>query len=135
MPGHANHNSRGFTLVEVLVAMAILAIGLMGSLLGIFAAMDRNLNNALRNEAIKIAQQQAEAARNMPYVSIQTIPASQVIQRQVRKSMTGFTVNTATTPVTGYAPYGMTKVTTSVQWVLKNKTYTYTQETVVRQTR
>lgn len=130
-----HRDRQGFTLVEVLVTMMILAFGLMGSLVGVMAAMDNTLLNDMRGEAMKIAQEQMEEARNMSYASIQTISATQVVQRQFRKTLLKFTVNTTTTPLPGYAPYGMTKLSILVQWPFKSKTYSYLRESIVRQSR
>jgi prepilin-type N-terminal cleavage/methylation domain-containing protein len=128
------NNSRGFTLVEVLVSMLILAIGLIGSLIGMMAAFDQNLGNTLRNEAVKIAQEQAEAARNMDYSLIQAIPASQTVWRQARKRLVKFTLNTArTSPTAGGYTYGMTKLTITVSWDQKKESHSYVLETIVRE--
>ena len=51
----------------------ILAFGMLASIVGIMAALDHNLINEMRNEAIKIAQEQEEAARNMPYSNLPPI--------------------------------------------------------------
>ena len=78
-------DKRGFTLIEVMVTLIILAFGMLASVVGIMAALDHSLMNEMRNDAMKIAQEQAEAARNMPYANIQNIPPTQTITRQVRK--------------------------------------------------
>ena len=62
-------DKRGFTLVEVLVTLLILAFGMLASVVGIMAALDHSLMNEMRNDAMKIAQEQEEAARNMPYAN------------------------------------------------------------------
>jgi type IV pilus assembly protein PilV len=133
MAARALLNKKGFTLVEVLVSMLILAIGLIGSLVGIMAAFDQNLGNTLRNEAIKVAQQRAEEARNMLYQNIKDIPSPQTIKRQVRKSVVDFTVTTDKAAPPGFSP-GMTKLTITVQWTQKDKSHQYKLETVVGQT-
>lgn len=136
MAARVRRNRQGFTLIEVMVTMMVLAFGLLGSLVGVMAAVDNSLLNDMRNEAMKLGQEQMEAARNMPYVSIQAIPASPVIvKRQFRKSLIDFSVNTVTTPLPGYAPNGMTKLSITVQWTFKNRPYSYLLESVVRQMR
>jgi type IV pilus assembly protein PilV len=130
----ARRSRQGFTLVEVLVAMVILAVGLLASLVGVMAALDHSQGNSLRDGAVKIAQEQQEAARNMRYDLIQTIPRTQTISRQFRKSNWDYTVNTNSVGV-GAGPTGMTHVAVTVQWTFKNKTYSYSLETFVRQKR
>lgn len=132
MEAPARRSERGFTLVEVLVSLVLLAVGFLGSLLGVMAALDHNLGNALRNEAIKIAQAQAEEARNMQFITVESIPASQTVRRSFRKSLVDFTVNTTTTPFTGYGK-GLIKVAITVQWTFKNRTLSYPLETMVRE--
>lgn len=63
-------NSRGFTLVEVLVAMSILLIGLLGFLQGVNVAMEHNLKNLLRNEASTIAEQELSSIRSAVYSTL-----------------------------------------------------------------
>ncbi len=129
----ARPNNRGFTLVEVLVSMLILAIGLIGSLIGMMSAFDHNLGNTLRSEAVKIAQQEAEEARDMLYESIQTIQPTQTVQRQVRKHLVPFQVVTEKTPAAGYTEHGMTKLKITVTWNQKKESRSYALETIVRQ--
>ncbi len=126
---------RGFTLIEVMVTLVLLAFGLLASLVGIMAALDQNVLSEMRNDAIKIAQEQEEAVRNMPYVNIQNIPGTQTISRQVRKRNVAYTVNIVRLSTAGGA--GMSLVQFTVQWLYgKNPNpYTYTLQTIVRATR
>jgi type IV pilus assembly protein PilV len=118
--------SRGFTLVEVLIAMLVLLLGMLSSLVGVMAAGDYNLGNALRNEAVKIAQEQLEDTRVGRYDSI--APASFQIQRQVRKTPQNFQVTTTVT-----TNDTLRQVSVNVQWTFKNRSRSYTAETIVRQ--
>lgn len=132
----AHRNEKGFTLVEVMISMVILALGLLGSLVGVKAALDSNYGNALRTEAVKIAQEQAEMARNMPYADLAGIAASQDVYRQIRKNNAKFTVQTsriATT--TSSLNQNMTQLTIEVHWPLKGNDHLYRIQTIVREAR
>lgn len=49
-------NSTGFTLVEVMVAIVIMMVGLLGLLQAINLATDANLKNHLRDEAVYVGE-------------------------------------------------------------------------------
>lgn len=123
----SNFNAgRGFTLVEVLVAMLVLLLGMLGSLVGVIAAGDHNLGNALRSEAVKIGQEQLENTRVGRYDLI--APTSFQVQRQVRKTPQNFQVTTTVT-----TNDTLRQVNVNVQWTFKNRTHSYSAGTIVRQ--
>jgi prepilin-type N-terminal cleavage/methylation domain-containing protein len=128
-------DKRGFTLIEVMVTLVILAFGMLASVIGIMSAMDHSLINEMRNEAMKLAQEQEEVVRNTPYVNIAAIPtATQQIYRQVRKQQVLYNV-TCVHNAFGGMTYGITSVQFIVTWNYKKlPTFTYVLQTLVRQT-
>jgi prepilin-type N-terminal cleavage/methylation domain-containing protein len=56
-------NERGFTLLEGLLALAILGIALAGILPAFFGYMNVNTRNEMRTGAVAAAQEQMEALR------------------------------------------------------------------------
>jgi hypothetical protein len=109
-----------------MIAMLALLVGLLASLAGVMAAADYNLSNALRGEAIKIAQEQIENLRLTRY---DTIAAGNIqVQRQMRKALYTFQVTTAVTTNDSVTQIGVT-----VQWTFKNRTRTYATATIIRQ--
>lgn len=61
-------NKHGFTLVEFLVAIVILMVGMLGMLQAINVAMDKNLENVFRSEAIMMADERMMVVRVSPSV-------------------------------------------------------------------
>lgn len=134
-------NKGGFTLIEVLVSLLILACGLMASLVGLTSSIKHVFVNEMRNEAIKIAQQQCEVIRNMPYVNVPLITPTVSVTRQIRKQQVPFTVTTAAQDLSGMGgAFGITpgssavRVTITVTWTYKDQQYPpYQIQTVKRQ--
>jgi prepilin-type N-terminal cleavage/methylation domain-containing protein len=129
-------NKKGFTLVEVLVTLLILAFGLMASIVGIMAGVDHVMLNEMRSEAIKIAQEQEEAVRNMDYGTIAQIANSQTISRQIRKANIPYVVTITTTAAGSVvSTKGARLVEFNVSWKFKNTSHSYDLQTIVRQLR
>jgi prepilin-type N-terminal cleavage/methylation domain-containing protein len=126
-------NKKGFTLIEVLVTLMILAFGMLACVVGIKGALDHSMMNEMRNEAMKIAQEQEEAARSMPYADIAQIPP-QTITRHLSKGSVPYNVACTVTPAPNAAAnLGASTVQFTVSWYFKTTNYLYNLETIVRQ--
>ncbi|MCL5406055.1 MAG: prepilin-type N-terminal cleavage/methylation domain-containing protein [Deltaproteobacteria bacterium] len=130
----------GFTLIEVMVALVVLAVGLLGSVLGIMASLDQGVLDEMRSGGIKIAQEQLDAAANMPYNSIQTYQWPSQVTRQIEKRDVTYNVQMQFTPsnTAGNAAQDA-MVQFTVTWEFKPPlsdtvhTYSYVTQTIVRQ--
>jgi prepilin-type N-terminal cleavage/methylation domain-containing protein len=67
-------SNKGFTLVEVLVAVVILTIGLFGLMEAVVFSLNHNLNNQLRQEAASVADDVMVLEKAKPFDAISTIP-------------------------------------------------------------
>jgi type IV pilus assembly protein PilV len=56
-------SSTGFTLVEMMMAMLVMTVGLLGLLQSINVAYEHNLRNKLREEALLVAEEQMNVLR------------------------------------------------------------------------
>jgi prepilin-type N-terminal cleavage/methylation domain-containing protein len=56
-PHPVRRNKKGFTLVEVLVAMVIILVLLLGLVQAAILSIESNLRNVFRDEAVRIAEQ------------------------------------------------------------------------------
>jgi type IV pilus assembly protein PilV len=57
-------NNKGFTLIEILVAMFILLFGMLALLNSAAVMIENNLINVLRDEAVRIAEQRMGELKN-----------------------------------------------------------------------
>ena len=63
----ARLNKRGFSLVEVMIALVILLLVSLALLQTALVSIDANMNNVLRDEAVSIAEQRMDEARSLPF--------------------------------------------------------------------
>jgi len=66
------YNNRGFTLVELLVAILVMTVGLLGLLKAVEVATVQNLQNQMRDEGIQIAEGELNHLRAIPFDAIST---------------------------------------------------------------
>ena len=65
-----NLNRRGFTLIEVLISIIILMVGLLGMFQTVNLALDKNLENQLRQKGIAVAEQQLNNLKGRSFSNI-----------------------------------------------------------------
>lgn len=71
-PKTSRSNNRGFTLLEVLVAMVITLIGLLGLLQSVNIATQHNVKNQMRDEGVQIAEESIGNLRARPFGRLST---------------------------------------------------------------
>lgn len=59
-------SSKGFSLIELMIAVVIIMISMLSLLTAIITSMNVNLENDLRNTAIRLTNQTAEALLTLP---------------------------------------------------------------------
>lgn len=108
-------NSKGFTLVEFLVAIVILTVGLLGMLSCINLAMEQNLDNILRTEAVLLADERMMKKRAIAFESLSTTtsnPPKIIISRRAR----GIFKNYSVQEIVATATERSKEVTINVSW-------------------
>lgn len=72
MQAISRQNNVGFTLIEVLVAMVIIMVGLLGLLEAVGIAFGQNMKNQLRDEAVFIGEERMADLMRRPFSLIST---------------------------------------------------------------
>jgi prepilin-type N-terminal cleavage/methylation domain-containing protein len=65
-----SQKNRGFTLIEVLVAICILVIGMLAVLSALVWTMEQNLNNLSMDETVRIAEETMNGLRNSSFATL-----------------------------------------------------------------
>jgi type II secretory pathway pseudopilin PulG len=81
------------TLVEVLVAMAIIFIIFLGMSSGGIVVLDQNIKNSQRDEAVNVAEMELQQVRNTPFDNIVSDTTPRHVLRQIRGLNMDYTVN------------------------------------------
>jgi type IV pilus assembly protein PilV len=63
-------SKRGFTIVEVVVALGIIMVGLLGMLQAINISIQANLQNEMRTQGVMVAEDQLGRIKSLPFDSI-----------------------------------------------------------------
>jgi Tfp pilus assembly protein PilV len=80
--------SRGFTLIEILVAFVILMISMLAILNCLVVTVEHNLRNLMRDEALRLAEAKMEELRGTPLASLSSGTAQ--VQRSLRNLLIPF---------------------------------------------
>jgi len=87
-------NNGGFTLVEVMVAMIIMVVGMFGLLEAVNVAMEHNLRNQLRDQAVYVGERVLNDMRGQSFDA--TFTNHTTIPMSIRGVNKKFTVDTTT---------------------------------------
>jgi Tfp pilus assembly protein PilV len=105
---HLAARQHGVSLIEALVAMAVMAFGMLG-VVGVQATLRYNADvSKQRSEAVRLAQQWIENNRSFTAVSTTSGAFTYSDLADVSQAITGYTTNTAYTLVAGVAASGDT---------------------------
>ena len=110
-------NNKGFTLIEVMTAMLILTVGLLGLLQAVNVSMEHNLKNRLRDNAVMIGEQHINGLIKMPfddaitntYTSVTAVSGTLKKQYRVERTKQNITTDSV-------------RYRVNVQWTFKNAT-------------
>ncbi len=125
-------SASGMTLVEVLVAMAIVFIIFLGMSSAGFVVLDQNIKNSQRDEAVSVAEMEMQQVRNTPFDNVVSDATPRHVFRQIRGLNMDYTVNRTVLALDAQNK----QVTGNVSWTrLENNTqkvYFHQVMTIVR---
>jgi type IV pilus assembly protein PilV len=115
-------NNRAFTLIEFLVALVILSVGLLGLLKCIDLAMEKNLDNIYRTEAVMLADDRMMLIRSTSFASLATTAANPpkiLLERGTRGIFRNYSVQEIVTQSTPNSK----EIVINVSWKKKGKSF------------
>ena len=125
-------DDRGFTLVEIMVSLVVLMVMFLGMMQTVLVGIDSNMVNVLREEAVLIAEQEMNNARDSDFVTLVNDGATinKSFRRMDADSGTGipFTWARTVTPI----DVSNVQVEIEVTWPWKGQVFDHTIQTIVR---
>ncbi len=126
-------NNKGFTLIEFLVALVILMVGMLGLLQSINLALNSNLENILRTEAVTLADDRMMSIRAKSFTAISTTTLGYNVPRDIRGIFKNYSVREAVSVVTTTdlgAPRSK-QIDIDVIWKIKAKRSTHSISSII----
>jgi prepilin-type N-terminal cleavage/methylation domain-containing protein len=121
-----SRKNSGFTLVEVLVAIAFLTISMLAVLHALGLSVEHNLKNIIMDEAVRISEQKMNELRNTPFASL-TSSTESPTQRTFRNVTISYNVNWI---VQNFSADSRT-IQVLVQWKWKNIDHQHSATSIV----
>ncbi len=125
----ALHDKRGMTLIEIMIAVVLLAIVAVALLQSSIVVMNNNIKNELRDEAVNVAEQRMNEIRNIPFADLATGPTSTTITRNIR-GMINFPFTATLTP--NVIDTNSKQETILITWTYRGLPYNHSVSTVLR---
>ncbi|HEY3489785.1 MAG TPA: prepilin-type N-terminal cleavage/methylation domain-containing protein [Candidatus Deferrimicrobiaceae bacterium] len=111
----ASNSNGGFTLIEVMVSLAIISIVVIALADTSIVSLDYNMNNLVREDAVLIADNVMDTARNTTFVNLASTATPLHIYRNIRGKAVDYSVTRAITPLDG----NNTQVAVEVTWAAR----------------
>ena len=130
------NNRQGFTLIEFLVSIVILMVGLLGMLQGINLAMEKSVENVVRDEALAVADDFMMYNRNKTFASLSTtvanpawdfytLSAGKTGKPQTQRYVRGVYKNYSVQQIVNSTTSATKEVIINVAWKYRNKRSTH----------
>jgi type IV pilus assembly protein PilV len=123
-------NRHGFTLIEVLMAIVILMVGMLGMLQAINVAMDKNLENVFRTEAVMLADDKMMSVRSLAFNSVSTTVANPPKIQEVR-SVRGIQKIYSTQKIVTQATTKSKEIIINVTWQKRKVPYSHSVSSLI----
>lgn len=126
-------NKKGVTLVEMMIALVILLLVFLALMQVALVSIDHNLRNALRDEAVSIAEQRLTELRDKPFTdgSLTDTSNSFVSDATIPRTFRDLSINFISTKKIKNNTTSK-DITIKVTWTWKAESFSHTVTTIKR---
>lgn len=126
----ARRKNKGFTLVEVMVALLVLFISMMASLYALEIAVAHNIDNTIMEEAVRIAEQKMNEFRGTAFTSLVDGTTQVNVTKTIRRISQTFTVKTTIQTFSADSSHAIQVV---VSWDKGGRTHRHSATSIISQ--
>lgn len=116
-------NSSGFTLAELVVAMLIITVGMLGLLEALNLATDHLLRTELRNESLRVGEKYLNQQKAKPFDRLSSNYALRYEPSKVRGSGKPYSIEMSTLDLSSNPVAASKEITVIVRWTYKGVAY------------
>ncbi len=130
-------NKKGFTLIELMIAMSITLVMFLSLLMTSLLSSTTNMQNIIRDEAIQIAEMKQVELGNIVFdnlpgeAGVETIADNPDLQRTVRNFNVDFTSTVAVVDHPVVNPLAR-EINVTIDWMYNGENYTHSVATIKR---
>ncbi len=118
-----NSNNSGFSLLEVMVAIVIMMVGMLGVLESINVAMAHNLRNQLRDEAVFVGEKYINIQRSKHFDLLSTSYGTRFEPSKVRGAGELYSVDMKVSELSSDPVTPLKQLDVTVSWIHRGVTY------------
>lgn len=126
-------DNRGMTLIEILIAFALVTITAAALMKTTLLAMNTNVMNEMRDEAVNVAEQRMNDLRSTPFanplMTATAIVSDGTITRDIRGITCTYTLQRQISDINANSK----QVSLTVTWSYRSQQYQHSIATVLRQ--
>lgn len=126
------HNQSGFTLIEIMIAFVIILIVMLGLLNLTAQVTEVGVRNAIRDEAVRLAEEIMDQERAKPFDDIGKPPTINKRTRKIRNVSFEYEYSVSAQPNSNDANIKI--ITVEISWDYRGKQYTHSISSIVRRT-
>jgi len=119
----SNRNNCGFTLVEVMVALLIMIVGMLGLLESINVATEYTLKNQLRDEAVYVGEKYLNIQKGKVFDSYSAVYGTRFEPSKIRGTGKPYSIDMSTTDLSTDPVAATKQLVVVVSWTYKGVTF------------
>lgn len=127
------HNQSGFTLIEIMIAFVIILIVMLGLLNLTAQVTEVGVRNAIRDEAVRLAEEIMDQERAKPFDDIGKPPTNNKRTRKIRNVSFEYIYSISAQPNSNDAKIKI--ITVGISWDYRGEQYTHNISSIVRRTK